>query len=69
MMHLFVEKLMEAGDSGRCWWSVALNWFWDQEYEDEGSRLCGTAGVNETWMATAEITEASVDLDHGQDTW
>lgn len=58
MVHLFVEKLMGAADPKRCWWSMASYWFWDQEYKDEGSRLCGAAGVNETWVATAEIAEA-----------
>jgi len=40
----------------------------DQKYKDEGSRLCGADGMNETWMATIEIAEASVGLDHSQDT-
>lgn len=44
---------------------MALCWFWDQEYTDEGSKLCG---VNETWMAIAEIPDASVNSGHGQDT-
>lgn len=65
MMCLFMEKLMGAAHPKRCWWSMALCWFWDQEYKDEGSRLCG---ANEIWMAIAEIPEASVNLGHGQDT-
>lgn len=68
VMHLFMEKLMGAADPKRCWWSMALYWFGDQEYKGEGSRLRGAPGVNKTWVATAEIAETSVDLDHGQDT-
>lgn len=59
---------MGAADPERCWWSTALYWVWDQERKDEGSRLCGTAGVEETWADTAEITGASVELDPHQGT-
>lgn len=34
VMHLFMEKLMEAANPERCWESVALYWLWDQEYKD-----------------------------------
>lgn len=46
---------------------MGLCWFGDWNIKVKAAAYVMQL-VNETWAATAEITEASVGLDHSQDT-